>query len=240
MRRTSEQSRESFAKRVTELADVLQRGLPPSVKELSIVRHYDYEFKEAMQEHGGIPQNVDTEPTPHRRAGEVLALASRSLERLSVAFMIDAREFFETLQNSGEWPNLKFLALTSPILSSSTPEEEIHQLLAKAASVVAKLPQLHELVLWNYDAQTKESCAFDFCQTRAYRGEEMTDLYFAWRANWQMKIHDDVDAWEKTLGNQAKLGLTIVHESFDLAANTAIDAARQLQLPKGILLGWPE
>jgi len=91
-----------------------------------------------------------------------LSLRSRSLENISVAFLIDAKDFliqFWPLQSPNflrpehskvvPWENLRSLTLTSQFLHTRVNRIAIRNLLTAAYRAVAFMPKLEVLEVWN-------------------------------------------------------------------------------------------
>jgi hypothetical protein len=64
--------------------------------------------------------------------------------------MVDACYFFNSLSEPlQKWPNLKFLALTSLLLSPDESHASITDMLQEAAAAAIRMPQLETLEIWN-------------------------------------------------------------------------------------------
>lgn len=80
-----------------------------------------------------------------------------NLEELSASFMIDAEHFFEPFINISprqpgpvlQWPNLRWLTLTSGVISSHSDPDDIDKLLRGAGLAALQMPQLQAMELWN-------------------------------------------------------------------------------------------
>jgi hypothetical protein len=122
-------------------------------------------------------------PTP--AVGAAFAARSRQLEHLSVAFLIDARDFFNKCQSHWQWNRLRSLCLTSRTISKTTAHET-NRLLRRAAQIALNMPKLERMVLWN--GSREEACSFIYCQ-----GD---DASLVWKGTWDLKLEDEVlDAW---------------------------------------------
>ncbi|RDL40524.1 uncharacterized protein BP5553_00503 [Venustampulla echinocandica] len=120
-------------------------------------------------------------------SGKALSKASRSLNNLSAAFLVDARDFFADFwppnhwsphasQNSNAnvvpWENLRKLTLTSHLLHPTTKPAIFRKLLTAVGRAAAFMPKLEVLEIWNatltYDSEplTKDekgaACVFQY------------------------------------------------------------------------------
>jgi hypothetical protein len=82
--------------------------------------------------------------------------SSRSLENLSVSFLIDAKDFFGIFWPSRPdapdvvpWNNLRTLALTSSLLNPGPDSTKINKLLIAASRAAAYMPRLKVMEIWN-------------------------------------------------------------------------------------------
>jgi len=81
--------------------------------------------------------------------GKALSKSTRFLEKLSVAFLVDAKNFFADFwptkhQNSNviPWHNLQSVALTSRLLHPKIRREMITKLLIAAGQAASFMPKL--------------------------------------------------------------------------------------------------
>ncbi|KAI1025109.1 hypothetical protein LB504_009802 [Fusarium proliferatum] len=100
-------------------------------------------------------------PTPPGKVlARELAVASLSLENLSLSFIVDAVDFFSQCQETWLWADLRSLTLTSRLLTCDGDSFEIHKLLQTAAQMAKHMPKLERLTIWNGGAN--EACAFTY------------------------------------------------------------------------------
>ncbi|KAH9238798.1 hypothetical protein K456DRAFT_1936082 [Colletotrichum gloeosporioides 23] len=90
--------------------------------------------------------------------GQAVARASQQLKTLSVAFMVEAEDFFtECMGKEGfQWPHLKSLALTSRLLAHND-HNLILDMLKNAAKVAERMPYLNTMTVW-FGAKHKAYC----------------------------------------------------------------------------------
>jgi len=126
-----------------------------SNEQLSLIVHNDWASNRAS--------NIDP------RVGQTLARAlvskSRDLEQLSISFIADAKQFFDSCHQSCYWPHLRSLTLTSPILTRTAFPKEILELLYNASAAALNMPQLESLVLWF--GKKGEACAVIYHRKKA-------------------------------------------------------------------------
>ncbi|KAL2759364.1 hypothetical protein ACRALDRAFT_1060573 [Sodiomyces alcalophilus JCM 7366] len=93
------------------------------------------------------------EPSPRtadRAAGRSLGEQSRRLRDLHVAWMVDAGDFFYqfwpgvAVEERTEWPNLRYLSLTTKLLRT----RHCDPLLQAAAAAAERMPKLLTMELW--------------------------------------------------------------------------------------------
>ncbi|KAH6618291.1 hypothetical protein B0J18DRAFT_402141 [Chaetomium sp. MPI-SDFR-AT-0129] len=161
---------------------------------------------EAMWEETTQPihQDLPIDRIPCGDVGASFAYDSLKLEKVSLAFMIDARDFFDTCQCSWRWRRLESLALTSPILCEpKTHQEKIktEKLLRAAGRVARRMPKLKTMVLWN--GQVKNACAFIY---HVGAGPRPNMASITWRGTWEMELtHRVVAVWERVAEKQGYL-----------------------------------
>ncbi|PNP78186.1 hypothetical protein FNYG_08503 [Fusarium nygamai] len=116
------------------------------------------------------------------------AVASLSLENLSLSFIVDAVDFFGQCQENWLWAGLRSLTLTSRLLTCDGDSSEIHGLLQKAAQMAKRMPKLERLTIWNGGAN--EACAF------TYRKQQHS-ASVRWQAKEGTKLNPEVySTWE--------------------------------------------
>ncbi|VUC32249.1 unnamed protein product [Clonostachys rosea] len=164
----------------------------------------------------------------HRALVQALASRSRRLEHLSVSYMINARQFFESCRPSYKWDSLQSLALTSPVLTPSEDREPVTKLLLAASQAAGRMPKLEDLVLWN--GKRGECCAFIYHRDEYSRGDEGSEATLTWRGTWYFNLNDVVASWEKVARirlEQERLQEDIIHSHGD--------AIYHLRLPRDVI-----
>ena len=131
-----------------------------------------------------------------------LALCSAELQHLSVSFMIAAQGFFDKcIELTGtQWNRLQTLALTSTALTNANTTnpyeapEGIKTLLRTASAVVARMPRLRLLEVWNGGA----SLAAVFRYEEADVETGMAKI--TWRATFALELDPGIkQAWDRGL-----------------------------------------
>ncbi|RGP59365.1 oxoglutarate iron-dependent oxygenase [Fusarium sporotrichioides] len=144
------------------------RKLPRSVKKVTIFEDFNENYLDLFQLGRGpdIQFNPDRVRLPSFGVGAALARRSRELEHLSVAFPVDARDFFNACELRWRWDKLKSLTLTSRAMCKDKPVET-KVLLTTAARVALRMPSLETMILWN--GSRGEACSFTYCRRRQDR-----------------------------------------------------------------------
>lgn len=116
------------------------------------------------------------------------ATASLYLEHLSIAFIIDAVDFFDQCREKWLWCELRSLTLTSQLLTCNGDSFKISGLLQTAAQMATHMPKLERLTIWN--GGVNEACAF------TYR-KHQHNASVIWQAKGGTQIYPAVhSAWE--------------------------------------------
>jgi len=128
--------------------------------------------------------------------GRALSGASRFLENLSAAFLVDAEDFFANLwptkeQNSNviPWENLRKLALTSRLLHPEIGRGKINKLLMAAGRAAAFMPKLEVMEIWN--GGEGHACLFRY-------SNDAGEPKITWACNWGSNVrlaHNVVHCW---------------------------------------------
>ncbi|KAM7197444.1 hypothetical protein V8F20_006589 [Naviculisporaceae sp. PSN 640] len=171
---------------------------------------------------------------------EEVSRLSLNLEQLSASFLIDAEYFFNACQHSWVWSRLRFLSLTTRLM---TPEcrvdmdpTTLENLLLRAAIVARQMPRLETMEIWNGD--TGFAMLFKYHRTthdcRAMlvrRGTwgEFTPLESRVIQAWKATAYDSHDC----------LGFSVVDEPLPAAQSASIkshgDAIHYLQLQNEVI-----
>jgi hypothetical protein len=208
-----------------EVASAIQDALPSHVRTVSIFEDFNDQLVLALRSdtpYLGIMTNPIADPMLVR----AFASKSRGFEHLSISYMIDARQFFDSCQLSYTWHHLQSLILTSSILSQTTPKKEITTLLCSAGLAALNMPQLESLVLWN--GKDREACAVIYHRKEASRHATLT-----WRGTWDLEFsHDVVESWQKVASDSY---IRIENERVQGVINSHGDAIYHLRLPGGVI-----
>jgi len=160
---------------------MITKGLPPTLQNL-------YVFEEFNQ----ILNPDRSTKRPSRALGRAFSAATRSLERFSAAFLIDAKHFFENFspnkpQDPTEvpWKNLRNIALTSYVLHPKTGRRTIAKLLLAAARAAALMPKLKIMEIWN--GGEGHACIFRYSIDH---GRPRISWWGTW--GWKPPIRNDV------------------------------------------------
>ena len=175
--------------RRTDYCRMINTGLPEGLKTISVFEDFDEKLLGIFQRQGGLSSYIHPDPVrvPLPAVGAAFAARSRQLESLSVAFIADARHFFNGCQPQWRWDNLQSLALTSRLMTPTSCAGDINNLLQDAGKAALCMPKLQRMTLWN--GAKGEACAFVYSKK---------DASIIWRGTWQMKLElHVVQAWEQ-------------------------------------------
>ncbi|KAK4236892.1 hypothetical protein C8A03DRAFT_16520 [Achaetomium macrosporum] len=210
------------------LASVLRDALPSHVRTVSIFEDFNEQLALALRRDPFHLGYADTNPIAGRRLVRAFASKSRDFEHLSISFMIDAQQFFDSCLQSYTWPRLQSLTLTSSILTRTAPQKEISTLLRNASLAALNMPQLESMVLWF--GKRGEACAIIYHRNKASRRAALT-----WPGTWELKLsHDVVESWQKVASDSYYLSVEIERlQGVDI--NSHGDALHHLRLPGGVI-----
>jgi hypothetical protein len=158
----------------------------------------------------------------------VSAFASRSqdFEQLSVSYLIDGRQFFNSCQQSYTWRRLQSLTLTSSVLIQTAAQEEIFTLLCDASLTALNMPQLERMILWN--GQQEEAGAVIYHSQKRCMQATLT-----WRGTWDLEFSHDVgESWQKVT---PCFLLHVKNERVQGVIKSHGDAIYLLRLPGGVI-----
>ncbi|KAL1839931.1 hypothetical protein VTK73DRAFT_3888 [Phialemonium thermophilum] len=207
--------------------------LPKTLKSLVVFEDFSTDLAAILHDAQGLwGTRVALSRTPDARVATAFARKSLDLEHLSVSYMVDAVHFFQGClpgslgrhagPETGTWPHLQSLALTSRCLRRTGDRGEMDALLALAADVVLRMPQLHTLVLWN----DTDACAF------LYAWDSGTGARITWRGTWQLDMSPYVmRRWQAVAWEVRSCALEVVQERVDGAIRSHGDAIHHLNLP---------
>ncbi|RSL58746.1 hypothetical protein CEP54_007649 [Fusarium duplospermum] len=208
------------------MAQVITKQFPQSLKRVSIFEDFSDHLTTAMVNVNTIPfwpSPVETYRVTGHQLASAFAIQSRDLEHLSVAYMIDADDFFQSANRKSVWENLQSLALTSKLLRPTASRKEIDSLLHKAGTVALRMLRLHTLVIW--DGIKGNACAFIFHVNG--EGAQIT-----WRSTWEMELSSRVvKAWEGVTSQRHLRALRVDNQEIHELIESHGDAIYHLDLP---------
>ncbi|KAK2728943.1 hypothetical protein CKAH01_10639 [Colletotrichum kahawae] len=182
--------------------DTIKYHLPRSLKRISIFKSTDecvlrtHRFFRSV-----MPGNWRSDsPT----LAYIFAKRSLEFEKLSVAFFIEANDFFQSCQREWIWERLSLLCLTTRTLTQTNRPDVIASTLKNAAAAALSMPCLHTMALWN--SFQGEACKFIYCA-------ESGSTSLSWKGTFnlhmeQSMIHD----WQKVAQKYTRYNLQIVQE----------------------------
>ncbi|KAF5581503.1 f-box domain-containing protein, partial [Fusarium pseudoanthophilum] len=195
--------------------------IPASVTKVTIFEDFNESFLELYALGRGILAEINPGRVrlPFRKLGGAFALRSQSLEHLSVAFLIDARHFFDACQPSWRWPRLKTLTLTHRAISKANVHQT-NKLFQTAAQVALSMPELQTLTIWH--GERREACGF------TYRREHGS---ICWQGTVDLRLESKtLEAWEKLAVTYAGRVLTVNSNVFMEDITSHGDAIHHLGL----------
>ncbi|KAL2817456.1 hypothetical protein BDW59DRAFT_133289 [Aspergillus cavernicola] len=212
-----------------ELASAIQDALPSHVRTVSIFEDFNDHLASAIRSDPPYLGTIDTSPIADLMLVmlvKALASKSRDFEHLSISYMIDAQQFFNSCELSYTWHHLQSLALTSSTLTQTAPRKEISTLLNNASLAALNMPQLESMVFWN--GKPGEACAVFYHRNKASGQATLT-----WHGTWDLELsHDVVESWQKVASDTC---LQIKSERVQGVINSHGDAIYQLRLPGGVI-----
>ncbi|KAK4193354.1 hypothetical protein QBC35DRAFT_519484 [Podospora australis] len=212
-------------------SQVVQDDLPQSLKRVSVFEDFSESLARSLQ--AGQPvllswqQQMEISRVVEPPIGAAFGARSVDLEQLSVAYMVNAEDFFGSAarNSSWTWHHLKSLALTSQLLRD-TPQnhKRIDNLLYQAGITAARMPKLQDFALW-YGIKG-EACAFIH---RRHGGRAS----ITWRGTWDMQLSPRVvEAWQcVAIENHLCGTLQVGKQRVDSVIGSHGDAIHCLDLP---------
>ena len=183
---------------MTEYRDIILLSLPPQLKTLTIFEDFneDYNIVHCFNWIAATwPCPPEFVRTPWPCVGAALAYTSFGLEKLSVSYMIDAKDFFAACRApqpcNKTWDKLTSLSLTSRLLTVRKPKDPspIIDMLLDAGAVALRMPKLRTMEIWN--GMKRNACTFRYQVTT-------TSTTLSWRGTWHLELDSGVvDVWEK-------------------------------------------
>ena len=191
-----------------EYVVLLRRRLPPLLRRLSLFQDFD---KLGLVHHlMTVPSSRRDLPPPALSAlGHALAKSSRNLEELSLAFIVDAKDFlyqFSPLSETGveakkKWKNLTTLSLTSSSLRDPRQSAQpIRDLLEAAGNAARIMPKLETMEIWN--ALSGEGAVFRYDRRHGGNGSPAITWTTLWSSDLDPRV---IAAWERAIPEKEKL-----------------------------------
>lgn len=200
--------------------------MPKSLKELTLFEDFNEDLNAAFPEsHSEYSRFIRI---PSASVGAALAKASLSLEQLSVSFLVDAQDFFETYQSGWIWKNLASLALTSQLLNSAKDPADVNNLLHAAGVAAQNMPKLRIMEVWN--GGRGHACVFRYHLTDGF-------ATITWCSSWDLQLESCVvKAWEAVaLEHSGQILCVDLHQIPTESIQSHGDAIDHLQLKRQIL-----
>jgi hypothetical protein len=209
-----------------EFASVIQDALPSHVEMLSIFEDPNSELVSAMHRDPLFEQVIDDNMTAGAELVRALVLRSCDLKHLSISFMVDARQFLDSLQSTHCCHKLQSLTLTASILKRESQSRRIASFLSDASSFPQEMKQLERLILWN--SKRGEACAIIYQRDRSSQQATLTR-----RGTWHFELnYEVVESWKKV---DPDLSLRIENEQLQAVIKQNGDAIYHLRLPGEVI-----
>ncbi|KAI3535884.1 hypothetical protein CABS01_00789 [Colletotrichum abscissum] len=210
----------------SEYLRLIESHLPKALKKISVFEETNEEYITSFR-----PISPITAPDIIRITSPTVSAAfakrSLSLEQLSVTFLIEASDFFQSRQKDWVWSHMRFLTLTSRILTQ-TENLRIENLLRNAATTALSIPHLHTMVLWN--GRKGEAFKFFYHAKSSY-------TCIGWQGTWDWKLTPSVIRnWQRVADQNTRHDLKVIPEPL---ITTSIDshahAIELLDLPSEVV-----
>jgi len=207
--------------------------LPQTVKKLAIFEDFREDLATKMGRENIRGQLNQVHPTRivDPRVGAAFASRSLDLEHLSVAYMINAEDFFQACNSTWIWERLESLSLTSQLLKyHERPGDQmrINALLHAAGMTALRMPKLHTMVLWN----GIKGSAFAFIY-RVDRGAAFLTCRGTWKLEEELSS-DVLDLWERVALESHSCILRVAKQDETISSSVVRshgDAIHLLDLP---------
>lgn len=182
--------------------DTIKYHLPRSLKRVSIFENTDKCILKAHRWLKALTSGVWRSELPI--LGCIFAKRSLDFEKLSVAFLIDSNDFFQSCQQEWIWEHLSLLCLTARTLTQTNHPDVIPSTLKSAAAAAQSMPCLHVMTLWN-SVQSK-ACKFIYCA-------ESGSTSVIWKGIWNLHMEPSmIHDWQKVAQKYTRYNLQIIHE----------------------------
>ncbi|KAF4943962.1 hypothetical protein FGADI_13043 [Fusarium gaditjirri] len=223
-------------------------SLPQNVRSVTIFEDFNEQIMEAIRNDmnpniNSLFQQIETRRLTQSCLGDTFAVKSRDLEHLSVSFMIDARDFFRSCKMFSDWPRLRSLILTTPLMTKGS-RDRISDLLVKTGKVAKKMQHLKSLAIWH--CSHDEACAVIFHKNEKGGRKKHGWATLTWRGTREFDFNKEVvETWQKVVCTcNARQGCIDKCESHKLLCRIERvegeiishgDAIHHLRLPDGVI-----
>ncbi|KAF4494244.1 hypothetical protein FAGAP_9642 [Fusarium agapanthi] len=175
---------------------------PQHVRSVTIFEDFNEQIMEAIRSNvvptiGNASMQIETRRRTNYGMGEAFAVKSRNLEHLSVSFMIDARDFFTSCKMLSDWPRLRSLILTTPLMTKGS-RHRISDLLVNAGQVAQKMQHLKSLAIWH--CSHDEASAVIFHKNEKGGRKVHGSATLTWRGTRDFDFSEEVvETWQKVV-----------------------------------------
>ncbi|QKD54198.2 uncharacterized protein FOBCDRAFT_250295 [Fusarium oxysporum Fo47] len=212
------------------MMQVLLRKLPQHVRSVTIFEDFNEQTMEAIRNDMdpsiiSMSMQIETRRFTRSELGEAFAVKSRDLEHLSVAFMIDARDFLRSCKMLSDWPRLRSLILTAPIMTKGS-RDSIFGLLVNTGEVAQQMLHLKSLTIWH--CSREKACAVIFHKNEREDRNGHDSATLTWRGTRDFDFSKEVvETWQKVV-------LHMIERVEDEIISHG-DAIHHLRLPDGVI-----
>lgn len=193
---------------------------------LSIFEDPNSELVSAMHRDPLFQHIIDDNMTAGAELVRALVLRSCDLKHLSISFMVDARQFLDSLQSTHCCYKLRSLTLTASILKRESQSRRIASFLSDASWFPKEMKQLERLILWN--SKRGEACAVIYQRDRS--SQQATLMR---RGTWHFELnYEVVESWKKV---DPDFILRIENEQLHAVIKQKGDSIYHLRLPGEVI-----
>ncbi|WKT44909.1 hypothetical protein QSH57_009762 [Fusarium oxysporum f. sp. vasinfectum] len=230
------------------MMQVLLRKLPQHARSVTTFEDFNEQTMEAIRNDMdpsiiSMSMQIETRRFTRSELGEAFAVKSRDLEHLSVAFMIDARDFLRSCKMLSDWPRLRSLILTAPIMTKGS-RDSISGLLVNTGEVAQQMLHLKSLAIWH--CSREKACAVIFHKNEREDRNGHDSATLTWRGTCDFDFSKEVvETWQKVVctcnSHQGCFGQCDSHQllfRIERVEDEIIshgDAIHHLRLPDGVI-----
>jgi hypothetical protein len=174
--------------------------LPQHVRSVTIFEDFNEQIMEAIRNDMdptsiNMFMQIETRRLTQPELGKAFAVKSPDLEHLSVSFMIDARDFFRSCKTLSDWPRLRSLILTTPLMTKGS-RDRISDLLVNAGEVAQKMLHLKSLAIWH--CSHENACAVIFHKNDKGDRKGYGSATLTWRGTRDFDFSKEVvETWQE-------------------------------------------